>query len=92
MRVKKINKVKLDEKVPVYDLSVTDLENFVLANGCVVHNSKDVADSFAAVIYGLTTRLEIWHRFNVPVNQLLRQRIKESDDEPNKPQKSFIPM
>lgn len=37
---------KLDEPVPVYDLTSNKNKNFVLANGCVVHNSaKKARDS-----------------------------------------------
>ncbi len=31
----------LDERVPVYDITVNEHHNFMLANGCVVHNSID---------------------------------------------------
>ena len=42
--------------IPVYDCTVPGTENFVLANGCVVHNSKDVADSVAGVAHILKTK------------------------------------
>ena len=32
--------------------------------------SKDVADSLAGVIWGLTRRMEIWHRWKVPVRDI----------------------
>jgi len=59
MRIKKVTK-RYSSPTPVYDLSVHITENFCLANGCVVHNSKDVADALAGVVYGLTVRREIW--------------------------------
>jgi len=46
--------------IPVYDLGAYPNENFCLANGAVVHNSKDVADSMAGVLYGLITRGDLW--------------------------------
>lgn len=57
------------ETVPVYDISVPELQNFKLASGIFVHNSKDVADALAGVVYGLTMRREIWGIHGVsPVN------------------------
>jgi hypothetical protein len=38
---------------PVYDLSVPETENFALAAGVFVHNSKDLADSLAGSVFGL---------------------------------------
>jgi len=46
--------------IPVYDLGAYPDENFCLANGAVIHNSKDVADSLSGVLYGLITRGDIW--------------------------------
>lgn len=37
--------------IPVYDIEVPLYSNFILANGLIVHNSKDVLDSVAANIY-----------------------------------------
>ena len=45
MKVKNIRIIELEEQIPVYDISVPETENFCLGNGCVVHNSKDVADA-----------------------------------------------
>lgn len=39
------------EDIPVYDIEVPNYSNFILANGLVVHNSKDVLDSVAANVY-----------------------------------------
>ena len=60
MKVKAIRRVVLDTPVPVYDLTVPVTENFKLNHGPYVHNSKDVSDALAAVVYGLITRREIW--------------------------------
>lgn len=40
-----ITYIDLDTPIPVYDIEVPSNSNFILANGLVVHNSKDVADS-----------------------------------------------
>ena len=34
--------------------------------------SKDVADALAGVVWGLTRRMEIWHRWKVPVRDIPR--------------------
>lgn len=39
----------------VYDLTLRDNHNFALAAGPVVHNSKDIADSFAGAVWGAIT-------------------------------------
>jgi hypothetical protein len=36
---------------PVYDITVSETENFALATGVFVHNSKDVSDAVAGVCY-----------------------------------------
>ena len=67
MKVKSVTKIKLDESVPVYDLSVPETETFCLGNGVVTHNSKDVSDALAGVCYGLTMRREIWVKYGIPL-------------------------
>lgn len=51
--VKVISKevIELPYEIPVYDIEVPLYNNFVLANGLIVHNSKDVLDSIAANVY-----------------------------------------
>lgn len=41
------------------------------------NESKDVADALAGVVYGLTRRMEIWHRFKIPVREI-PQSISQS--------------
>lgn len=65
MKVVKVTKITLASPVPVYDLSIPVTENFCLANGCVVHNSKDCADAVAGVIQGLSTRRDLWYAHGV---------------------------
>ena len=43
--------VQTEEPIPVYDIEVPKYSNFILANGIIVHNSKDVLDSIAANVY-----------------------------------------
>jgi len=45
-----LSKRLIEVAEPVWDLTVDKWENFALANGVFVHNSKDVSDCFAAVI------------------------------------------
>ena len=82
---------KVDGFEEVYDLAVPGTENFALASGVFVHNSKDVADALAGVVKGLTSLREIWikHgvRFQNP-NHYLRNTpsmtVRELDGGPDK--------
>ena len=66
MRIKSIRRLKLRAKVPVYDITVPETENFCLANGVVVHNSKDVSDAVAGVNHTVIAHkdesgsIEVW--------------------------------
>jgi hypothetical protein len=57
-KVRYVIPVKLKEPVPVYDLEVDEFSNFALSSGVFVHNSKDVADAMAGVVYGLLNHAE----------------------------------
>ena len=57
----------LEVESPVYDLTVPGTQNFALASGVFVHNSKDCADALAGVVFGLTMRREVWARYGVPI-------------------------
>ena len=49
------------------------------------NESKDVADALAGVVYGLTRRMEIWHRFKIPVRdipQSITQARQDAREEP----------
>lgn len=70
MKVKSVTRIKLDTPVPVFDLSVPGPDNFKLAYGPFVHNSKDVSDALAGVVYGLTTRREIWSLYSIPLGKI----------------------
>ena len=54
MRIRKVTWLHLDHPVPVFDLSVPGTENFALAAGPFVHNSKDCADALAGVLWTLS--------------------------------------
>lgn len=43
--------ITLEEEVPVYDIEVPGVNNFVLANGSIVHNSKDVMDAVVGSVW-----------------------------------------
>ena len=47
----KVVSVRNGPVIDVYDLTVDETQNFALACGIFVHNSKDVADAMAAVCY-----------------------------------------
>lgn len=67
-RVLSVRRVVADE--PVYDITVPGLENFALAAGVFVHNSKDCSDAMAGVVYGLTYRRELWVRHGVSMRDI----------------------
>lgn len=71
----------------VYDLTVPKLKNFALASGVFVHNSKDCSDAFAAVVYGLTMRRELWvkHKALAAMARFLRrtQTTENKMEDPN---------
>ena len=54
MRVRSVTRITLDEAVPVYDLTVPGTENFALAAGPFVHNSKDCSDALAGALWTLS--------------------------------------
>lgn len=43
--------IKLDIPIPVYDIEVDTHHNFLLSAGVFVHNSKDIADAFTGSMY-----------------------------------------
>lgn len=57
MKIKKITKILLDKAVFVCDLCVNDTHNFMLSNGCIVHNSKDCADSVAGAVFNVVENI-----------------------------------
>ena len=56
-KVRDIIHVTLDSPVPVYDLEVDEWDNFALAAGIIVHNSKDICDAVAVVAWHLMSDL-----------------------------------
>lgn len=50
-----VDSLKLITPIAVYDLTVEVTENFALAAGPFVHNSKDVADALAGSHYGVVS-------------------------------------
>ena len=52
--VQSVRQIHLDIAVPVYDLTIEDNPNFLLAAGIFVHNSKDVSDSLAGAAWNAT--------------------------------------
>ena len=55
MRIKSKRIIKLEESVPVYDITVPEHHNFALANGVIVHNSKDVMDAIVGSYWACKT-------------------------------------
>lgn len=69
----------IDSHVGVYDLTVPGLENFALAAGVFVHNSKDIADAMAGVAYGLTMRREIWTSHGVALRNVPKALLQAQE-------------
>lgn len=51
VEITQIDIIDLPTKTPVFDMEVPKYENFILGNGLVVHNSKDIADSLCGASY-----------------------------------------
>lgn len=84
MKVTSVTVVKLEVAVPVYDLGAHPYENFCLANGAVVHNSKDLSDSFAGVVYGLTMQRTVWAMFGENPVGILVEPVQDLEEKSNK--------
>ena len=69
MKIVSARVIKVDP-TNVYDLTVASYHNFKLGVGCIVHNSKDISDSFAGVVSGLTMRSEIWHSYGINPSEI----------------------
>jgi hypothetical protein len=82
MKIKKINRIVLENEVPLYDLSVPDTYNFCLKGGEVVHNSKDVSDAVAGTLFKLSNRVATYKLTNKP--QTLGELKKISGTEEKK--------
>ena len=72
-KVKQVNKVTLDEPVAVYDLEVDEWDNFALAAGVFVHNSKDLADAVCAVAWHLMSDQTASLSFDTTVERTVRR-------------------
>ena len=57
VKVKEVTKIKVDN-LPVYDIEVPNLENFMLDNNLIVHNSKDLSDAVVGSCYNAITSPE----------------------------------
>lgn len=66
MKIKSIKLIKLETPIPVYDLT-SETNNFKLASGIYVHNSKDCSDAVCGAYYTMLTNSETW-RFDMGVD------------------------
>ena len=86
MKLLKKTIVNLDKEVPVYDIhSSSELHNFALGNGVIVHNSKDIWDSLCGAVFNLYQNLDLAGQLSnkYKVNQYaksINQRIDRPDD------------
>lgn len=49
--IRRVRFICCDDPVPVYDIEMENIPNFALHSGVFVHNSKDMADSFAGATW-----------------------------------------
>jgi len=52
-KIVKIEKIHSKTPIPVYDIEVPVSNNFALSAGIFVHNSKDMADAVASMVYNM---------------------------------------
>jgi hypothetical protein len=90
MRIKSLRRVLLSEAIPVYDLSVAQTENFKLANGPFVHNSKDISDCVAAVVEGCMTDKGINSVSSLVLPNSEPQRVPDGKLEAERPRDSWV--
>jgi hypothetical protein len=58
-RIQSIKALKLltfNKPIPVYDIKMDKIHNFGLASGVFVHNSKDVSDAVAGLVFSLSQK------------------------------------
>lgn len=65
-KVTKVEIIELNNKIPVYDITVPIYENFALESGIFVHNSKDSADAIVRVV---------WSVYNDSINQGMKDNF-----------------
>lgn len=53
-KVREVVPVRTHVPIPVYDLEVQEHSNFALCSGVFVHNSKDLGDAVAGIVWTLT--------------------------------------
>ena len=75
MKVVSVKAVELPKKVPTFDITVLGTENFRLASGPFVHNSKDVSDAVAGVVYMLQKKEASYGR---PPRRSRRESVEPS--------------
>lgn len=76
MKIKKKTLIKLDEPIPVYDISCYKNSNFIIADGPVVHNSKDISDAVAGAILLAKNMRGNLRQHDIKVNGVERRSIK----------------
>ena len=86
MKIKSVKMKKYNNPVFVYDISVDRTKNFCLGNGCVVHNSKDVADAVAGCVYKLSLRKATFRKHGNPPTLQEMQKMMETDEKKNRPE------
>lgn len=76
LRISKKTLLKLNKPIPVYDISCYKNSNFIIADGPVVHNSKDVSDAVAGAIILAKNMRGNLRKHDVKVNGVERRSAK----------------
>lgn len=95
MRIKSKRIINLEERIPVYDITVPHTHNFALANGIIVHNSKDVMDGIVGSYWSCKTMKKsggIMTIDNTADDTNFKKRLKQIRDMvvPNSPEAKQI--
>lgn len=78
MRIRSKRIINLDHPIPVYDLESKANHNFVLANGCVVHNSKDLADAVTNSVWNINLQREFFMQLSKIYTTKIQMRAIET--------------
>jgi len=84
MKCTRVTRITTSQPVPVFDLTVPGTENFALAAGVFVHNSKDVADAVCGTIFAIRQSriVRAAHITQTEAGQTIRQGGERRDPGP----------
>ena len=90
MRLKSKTKIKLEIPIPVYDLEAEKNSNFVLAGGCIVHNSKDLLDAEVNSIYSISLNTAYFSQTSNKYQEIMQKKVLEQLKTPQDEIRDFL--